>query len=227
MEAALVLADQLDSAMPPEDRPRFEAASADYIAAQRLNADRPENHSNLAGFFSRRGRAAEAEQEYLAGLRLAPRMTELHVNLADHYRLQGREQDAERVLREAAAITPDQPVVRHALGLSLIRQKQYAPALEELKRAAELAPDNSRFAYVYAVALQSAGWRPEARQIAARAHSADPSDVDLLSFLLQDALQVGEAREALDYAERLQLLTPDESSLPKLIDELKRRLGKP
>lgn len=42
---------------PYADRERFERAAAEFIAAQRLNADRPEARTTLGNFLARRGRA--------------------------------------------------------------------------------------------------------------------------------------------------------------------------
>ena len=165
MEAAVVLADQRTADLAPADRERLDRAADEYLAAQRLNADRAESRSNVAGFLARRGRPADAEAEYGAALKLQPTMTAIHVNLADLYRRQGREGDAEQLLRSAVSLTPNAGAVRHSLGLSLIRQKRYSEALDELRRAAELAPEQARFAYVYAVALQSAGRAGEARSV--------------------------------------------------------------
>ena len=47
------------------------------------------------------------------------------------------------------------PMSRYALGLFLVRRHDYAGALDLLRRAHELMPDNARYAYVYAVALNS------------------------------------------------------------------------
>ena len=55
------------------------------------------------------------------------------------------------------AIEPDNADVRYALGLYLVRKHDYPRALDLLRRAHELMPDNARYAYVYAVALNSSG----------------------------------------------------------------------
>jgi Flp pilus assembly protein TadD len=47
--------------------------------------------------------------------------------------------------------------IRHSLGLALVRQHNYADALPELRQASEFAPYNARYAYVYAIALNSIG----------------------------------------------------------------------
>ena len=71
---------------PPADREPFEHAAAEFVAARRLNADRPEERATLASFLARRGLAAEAETEYKAALRLSPQYGPAAINLADLYR---------------------------------------------------------------------------------------------------------------------------------------------
>src|SRR6516164_10334503 len=61
------------------------------------------------------------------------------------------------IAEEGAAIEPDNADVRYALGLYLVRKHDYSEALDLLRRAHELMPDNARYAYVYAVALNSSG----------------------------------------------------------------------
>jgi predicted Zn-dependent protease len=104
---------------------------------------------------------------------------------------------------------------------SLIRQKRYAEAIQSLKRAAELDPQQSRYAYVYAVALQSAGQEGEAQQVLRRGLTSDPSNADILTVLLQGSLRSGDLKEALAYAERLRVLRPDDTSLSQFIGRLK------
>ena len=72
IRAASLLAAVPTASQPPADRERFERAAAEFIAAQRLNADRPEARSALGNFLARRGQPTEAEAEYKAALRLEP-----------------------------------------------------------------------------------------------------------------------------------------------------------
>jgi Flp pilus assembly protein TadD len=144
------------------------------------------------------------------------------VDLADLYRAQGRETDAERILRDTIALAPVAAAPHHALGLSLIRQKRYDDAIEELKRAAEFEPGQPRYAYVYAVALQSAGQISKARQILEQALSTSPSNTEILTELLREALQAREFEDALRYAKRLSALVPGNPSLARLVAQLKQ-----
>ncbi len=154
MRAARTLAPLPERALGPTESEAFARAADEYVAGERFNADRPENRVNLGGFFAERGRFMEAEAEFRAALALDPAFVPAWVNLADLMRMRNREADAESILREGLAKAPSDATLHHALGLSLVRQKRNEEALRELKRATELAPDNSRFAYVYGVASQ-------------------------------------------------------------------------
>ena len=101
IRAASLLAVVPTANQPSTDRERFERAAAEFVEAQRLNADRPEARTALGSFFIKRGRAADAEAEYKAALLLHPQFAPAAVNLADLYRGLGREADGENVLRVA------------------------------------------------------------------------------------------------------------------------------
>src|SRR5262249_19091769 len=64
LRAVSLLAPVPTASQPAADRERFERAAAEFIAAQRLNADRPEARATLGSFFARRGLTAEGEAEY-------------------------------------------------------------------------------------------------------------------------------------------------------------------
>jgi len=154
MQAARSLAPLADDAFDATTLAAFQAASAEFIAAERFNADRPEHRTNLGGFLAERGEQAAAEAEYQAALRLDQRFVPAWANLADLRRLQGRETEAEATLREGLKLVPDAAALHHALGLSLVRQQRRAEALLELKRATDLEPDNPRYKYVYDIAVR-------------------------------------------------------------------------
>ena len=178
--AAIPLASQ-----PATDRVAFARAADEFVAAQRLNADRPEARLTLGSFYQRTGRTAEAEAEYKAALRLAPQFAPASVNLADLYRQTGRDQDGEASLRSALNVSPKDAGLHYALGLALIRLKRPEDALGELRQAASLAPENAQNSYVYAVALNSVGRSAEARQVLAAALGAHADNREILTALVE------------------------------------------
>jgi Flp pilus assembly protein TadD len=213
--------------MLPADRERFERAAAELVAAQRLNADRPEARSALGDFYARRGMSAEAEAEFKAALKLSSQFAPASVNLADLYRQTGRDGEGEGVLRTAIAASPRDGGLHYALGLALIRLKKPDEAITELARAAEIEPVQARYAYVYAVSLQSAGRKDEAMVILKDSLARHPDDRDTLLALVTFNRDAGDIGAALEYAERLVRLAPNDRSLAGLVEDLQRRQKKP
>jgi len=227
MRAALLLAGVPTARQPAGDRAHFESAAAEFVAARRLNADRPEERATLASFQARRGLTAEAETEYKAALRLSPQYTPAAINLADLYRQIGRDGEGEGVLRAAMAQSPQDAGLHHALGLLLTRMKRPAEALDELRRASELAPDRTRYAYVYAVALHSAGQREQAMTALKQILVDHPGDRDTLLAVIGFARDAGNLAVALDYARRLAQVAPDDQSVKTFVDNLQKQVEGP
>jgi predicted CXXCH cytochrome family protein len=209
------------------ERSRFESAATEFIAAERLNADRPESRTRLGTFFGQRGRTREAEDEYQSALRIGPQYAPAYVNLADLYRQTGRDSDAERVLRRAIAEVPGDAGVRHALGLTLVRLKRLAEAIDELRLAAEWAPAQGRYGYVYGVALHSAGHATEALNVLNANAIRHPDDRDTLLALISFSREAGDMPAALSYAQQLARIAPSDPSVARLIDELRQRSSQP
>jgi len=227
IRAAALLAAVSSASQPPADREPFERAAAEFIAAQRLNADRPEARSTLGNFLARRGLASDPEAEYKAALRLSPHYTLAAINLADLYRQLGRDGEGESVLRAALATSPQDAGLHHAFGLALTRLKRREEALEELRRAVELDPERARYAYVYAVGLHSAGDIDAAMATLKASLARHPGDRDTLLALVSFSRDAGDFATALYYAEQLARVAPNDSSLTALIDNLRRQIGKP
>jgi len=223
IRAVALLAAVLTASLPPADRERFEHAAAELVAAQRLNADRPEARTTLADFYARRGFAAEAEAEYKAALRLAPQFTAAAVNLSDLYRELGRDRDGETVLRAAIAASPQDAGAHYALGLVLTRLKRSDEAIAELRRASELEPDRAQYGYMYAVALHSTGRGDAALTVLTDGLARHPDDRDILIALTTFNRDAGNLAAALDYAERLARVAPNDPGVTGLLDDLRRR----
>jgi predicted CXXCH cytochrome family protein len=224
--AASALASVPTPYQPVADRAAFERAAAELIGAQRLNADRPEARSMLGSFYARRGFAGEAEKEYKAALTLSFQYVPAAINLADLYRQLGRDRDGESVLRSAIASSPQDAGLHHALGLTLTRERRPDEAIEEFRTAAALDPARSRYAYVYAVALNSSGHADEAMNILKENIARHPDDRDTLLALVAFSRDAGDIRAALEYAEHLSRITSGDRNLSRLVDDLRARLGR-
>src|SRR5262249_13859577 len=131
------------------------------------------------------------------------------------------------VLRMAIAASPRDAGLHHALGLVLTRLKRPEEALVELQRAAELEPERARYAYVYAVALNSAGRGGEAIAVLKASLARHPGDRHTLQALTTCCRDAGGIASALDYPEQLARMMPNDVTLAALVNALRRQLGAP
>jgi tetratricopeptide (TPR) repeat protein len=129
---------------------------------------------NLGNFHAARG--AAAERDYREALARDPDWIPSYVNLADLLRALDRNREGEAVLCEGLAHAPDFAALHHSLGLLKVRAHDLPSALGSLRRAAELAPAEPRYAYVYSVALHDAGQLAEAIRVADAALARAPGD---------------------------------------------------
>jgi Flp pilus assembly protein TadD len=227
IRAVSLLAGVPTASQPGTDRESFDRAAAEFLAAQRLNADRPEARTTLANFLAQRGKSVEAETEYKAALKLSPQFTPAAINLADLYRALDRGPDGLKILREAITAVPQDAGLHYAFGLALIRQKQNDEALAELRRATELAPDQSQYAYVYAVGQHSAGHVEDAITTLKENLNKHPADRQTLQALITFNRDAGNIASALDYAQRLAQSAPEDRRIADLVEGLKRQLESP
>ncbi len=207
------------------DRGRFDRAAEEFVAAQKFNADRPEARTTLGAFYARRGRNGEAEAEYRAALQLSPQFTGAAINLADLYRQTGREDDGEKVLRNAINVVPSDGGLHHALGLGLVRLKRLDEALVELRRAAELDRNNPRYAYIYGVALHSAGRKQDAITYLKDSLTGHPASRDIIMAIVSFSREAGDIATALRYAEQATTIAPDDPTVRGIVDELRHHIS--
>jgi Flp pilus assembly protein TadD len=149
------------------------------------------------------------------------------VNLADLYRTLGRDSEAVAELTAGLAAEPvtasERADLHHALGLAQVRSQRLDAAVQELARAVELSPQNSRYAYVYAVALEGAGRTPEAISVLEAAQGQAPSDRDILTALIQYNVKLGRADAAERWFEALRVQVPDDPALKPLKEQIDAR----
>ena len=227
LAAAHALAGAPRQGLTAEQQADFDRALAELVAAEMVNADRPEAHLNLANLSARLGRPADAETALRTALRLEPSFVPALVNLADLFRAQGREADGERLLEQALQVAPDNAEALHALGLLRVRQGRRDEAVELLRQAAQQRPESTRFAYVYAVALHGMGDPARAIAVLEDAQQRRPANRDILAALVTYLQEGKDARAALRYAEQLATLLPHDPQVQKLVEALRRQTGSP
>jgi tetratricopeptide (TPR) repeat protein len=208
VEAARVLAGIPGGELSNDQQALLENRLKEYVIGQQAMAERPEVQTNLGNFHAAQGKLAQAVSAYKTAIELNLRYAPAYVNLADLYRSRGDEAKAEKILRQALAVLPESGAIEHALGLSLVRQKRIGDAIESLEKAAKYSPDNARYIYVYAVALNSAGDRDKAIMVLKGAQRRFPFNTDILSALVAFHRDAGNPEAARTYADKLLSLSP-------------------
>ena len=171
-------------------------AITEYEKSLKVNADRPEAMVQLGVLYSVQGRYLDAEQAYQRAIDLDNHFNASYVNRADLFARQNQDADAQAILKQGLAVLPEDPDLHHALGLSLIRSKQYDEAMPELALAAKLAPENARYSYVYAVALHSMGNIRKAITTLETSLEQHPYDRQIMEALVAFYREAGEMDKA-------------------------------
>jgi Flp pilus assembly protein TadD len=142
------------------------------------------------------------------------------LNYADALRRFGDEEAAEELLRDGLVLDQEDAGLHHSLGLLLVRTERSEEGLEELQRAAQLAPENPRYAYVVAIALNSLGQADAAVRTLQKAHADFAADFDIAWALVTMLRDTGNTAEARTIAEALAEQRPDDASVQALLESL-------
>jgi tetratricopeptide (TPR) repeat protein len=183
LEIASLLAGMDKGGLTAVQRQSLDAAVVEYREWLSRDADRAEVLTSLAGLQLVEGDAASARASFERALQRDETSLVTLLNYADFQRAQGDDAAAERLLTRALTLYPEAASVHHALGLLRVRRKQMAEAISELARAAQLSPDNSNYAYVYAVGLYSTGQVTSALSVLDQARARFPANVQIQTAL--------------------------------------------
>lgn len=220
IEAARILAVIPHEMLSAQEKATLQKVIAEYRQAQNINADRPEAHINLGLLAIRLQQFDIAEKSYRQAIQLDANAVEAYVNLADLYRLQQQENKAEKILLQAVQLSANTANAHHALGLLYVRSKQSDKALLELKIAYQMEAGNSRFAYVYAVALASQQKTELAISVLEKLLKQNPNNRDALIAIVSFSLQRSDSEKVQRYAPQLLIIEPGFGSVQQIIKRL-------
>ncbi len=204
--AAKQLASVPVAELPVSAQPALERAFVEVLESFAVSASRAETHIEQSAFELARGKLAEAEASLRNALRLQPCLAEAHLNLADLSRQRGDEAGAEREIRAAIQCSPENAAAYHALGLWQVRARQAKEAIVSLKKASELSPGDTRFSYVYAVALAGGGERDAAIRTLESTLKQRPNDRSALQALASYLHDAGQSERAAETRRQLEKL---------------------
>lgn len=221
MAIARSLMPQLAEILLKDDAVAYSLLEKEFEQSLEYSQDNSGGRVALGIYYYQRGRWQDAERIYIEAIQQEPYLLSAYINLADIYRATKREDKAEEILLKATKYDVD-GIAYHSLGLSLVRQKQYVEAIENLARAVAIAPKNVQFGYVYAVALHKTGQVDQAIAELEALQLLRPKQAFVLKALLSFYLQKGATEQALAVASHLAELEPSNDKWSKIKVQLGR-----
>jgi len=220
IEAARILSVVDRTTLSPSQHSALDKAIQEYIQAQLATAEHPQSHINLGLLYLRLQQPTKAKAAYEQALKLDPTFVAAYVNLADLYHYLQQDNQVETTLLKAQKLLSKNADIEHAIGLHYVRNKQLPKALVALANAAQLRPENTRYGYVYAVALYAQGNPMQAIKTLQKTQELHPYDVDVLLALVSYTKASGDVKVATSYAKKLLVINPQYGSVKQLLQQL-------
>jgi tetratricopeptide (TPR) repeat protein len=123
-------------------------------------------------------------------------------------------------MERAVQLAPENADLRHSMGLLYVRSDNQQAALEQFHLAAEYGPANSRYAYVFGVALNSLGQPAEALAVLDAARIQFPDNFDIGWAVVTMRRDRGERDIALHVLDELRSQFPGNRDLEALRQSL-------
>lgn len=186
-----------------QDRGDLPRAIECYRTALRLDPVHVPTLVNLSMVYANTGQTDQVEELLRQALRAEPENAAANFNLGLLLAERERLDEAEDRLRRALRADPSFAQAAYNLAL-LVGRRDLEEALTLARRAAELAPDEPRYAYLLGLYLHRKGDSEAAIKVLAAAISAHPGYADaylLLAAVYEQTGRPGEARNV--YAEAL------------------------
>lgn len=205
MEAARQLSAFSLGELPKEQKELVEKAFDEYEKVLLFTAERPESQLSLGVFYTNLNMPEKAEKAYEEAIRLQPQFVPSYINYSNFLLENGKNKEAFDLLKKGLVNVPDMAILHHALGLWYVRNKENEKAVTELKKAADLAKDNARFSYVYAVSIGEENPK-EAIRVLEEAYPLHTGDMQIVSGLMYYSKQVGDTAKSEMYEKKLKAL---------------------
>lgn len=201
LEAARIVSSIAKGDMAKQQQESLEQNIEEYRQSLLFVSERPEAQLALAQIYQNQGKIKQAEKALKEALKLQQHYVPSYINYATFLQQQGREAEAYDMLKNGIKITND-AILYHSLGLWYVRQKETDKGLKYIQKAAEMAPDNARYQYVYAVAVSSTDVK-KAIAILERSLQKHSGHLDTLMALVSYYQQTGDQFNADRYRRKI------------------------
>jgi adenylate cyclase len=157
-----------------------------------------------------------ADECSLKALQLAPALAEAHASRSYALTINGRYAEAEAEFKAAIELDPLLYEAYYYAGRAYFAQGEFQQALDALRQAAAIRPDDVTAAALIGTTLRSMGkvdeWKEACRhsiKVAEKYLSLNPDDALARSRVANDLIALGETEKGLEYAERAYAIGPN------------------
>ncbi|MET0624237.1 MAG: tetratricopeptide repeat protein [Pyrinomonadaceae bacterium] len=215
--------------MSEKDGERFE--SVGVLRVEDRDNQRPDvkDEGGAARDYMERGRAYleagrlnEAVAELSRAASLDPKLSQAHSLLAVAYDRKGLRDRAEDSYRRAIDVNDRDPEALNNLGYSLYLNGNYRAAVDKLKKAAKLAPGDTRILNNLALAQVRLGKYDDAYRNFARAGGEFNGHANVAALLIR----TGRDEKAVEHLEQARRLQPDSQNVLRQLADLYERTGR-
>jgi tetratricopeptide (TPR) repeat protein len=183
------------------------------------------NYQFLATIQGLRGDETAVAQAYERCLELEPRGVTAYLRYSNLLVRQGKDEANRALLIRATAHCPEDADIASALGQSCAKAGAWPEAAEAFRRLMALRPDLPDIAPKAAMAAFRAGNVETGLQVLRENLRRYPRHEQTLGYLLMDALRRGNAQEARDLMQRLELVAPASSATVEMQRLVSARFG--
>jgi Tfp pilus assembly protein PilF len=214
--------------MSEKDAERFETAGVERIEDARNQAVKRDTssasareHLEAGRQYLIEGRYSEAVTELTTATSLDPKLTEAHNLLGVAYDKKGFSDRAKESFERAVKMEADADTLNN-LGFSLYQSGNYRAAVDRLKRAAKLAPNDERILNNLGLAYCRLGKIDEAYKAFARATGPLVGNLNTAKMLER----FGREDDAIRYYEAARAIDPNNTIALRRLADLYQRIGR-
>jgi Flp pilus assembly protein TadD len=215
--------------MTEEDGERFESVGVMRVEDRDNRRPTVSDEGGSARDYMERGRAHleagrlnEAVAELSRAASLDPKLSQAHSLLAVAYDRKGLRDRAEDSYRRAIDVNDRDPEALNNLGYSLYLGGNYRAAVDRLKKAARLAPNDTRILNNLALAQVRLGKYDDAYKNFARAGGEFNGHANVAALLIR----AGREEKAVEHLEHARRLRPDSQNVLRQLAEAYERAGR-
>lgn len=205
-------------------RNHFENAMQEYRTYLDVNQYFPQGLMNRGQFFEKQGQTEQAIAAYQDALQRDPYFNPARINLAYLYNGIGENERAEELLRNVIEQEPRFGDAYYSLALLLAEENRMNEAVDYFEQAAEILTENARVFYNLAIAQQTLGNQDSAEAAYQKAIELEPGNGDYRYGLITLYLQEGHNQKALEQAQELSRIYPNNPQVQQLLQVVKSRL---